>query len=84
MFINSHAYYCYDFSSHLSNNLSITCNLINKKKTLLFISFKKKQLFKAGVGVVGGGMAFTILVEGFILFHKYAVRLYLFLTITSL
>lgn len=30
VFINSHAYYCYDFSSNLSNNLSITCNLINK------------------------------------------------------
>lgn len=30
VFINSHAYYCYDFSSNLSNNLSITCNLIKK------------------------------------------------------
>lgn len=30
VFINSHAYYFYDFSSNLSNNLSITCNLINK------------------------------------------------------
>lgn len=30
VFINSHAYYCYYFSSNLSNNMSITCNLINK------------------------------------------------------
>lgn len=30
VFINSYAYYCYDFSSHISNNLSTTCNLINK------------------------------------------------------
>lgn len=41
VFINSYVYYCYDFLSYLSNNLLIICNLINKKKILLFIFFKK-------------------------------------------